>query len=102
MKKENARALKNFSCNKIRKKAGDYLSKEELEMIGEKFLKGLMANDFIQMGVDSKKNPLKDEVILGDLGRDALLEHAKSLGLKPHYKLGEDKIKEMIKEKLAG
>ena len=42
------KVLKNFTCNGVRKKAGQFLSKEDKELIGGKFGEQLMKDDFIQ------------------------------------------------------
>lgn len=42
------KVLKNFSCNGVRKKAGEILSNKEKEIIGEKFGKKLIHDDFLQ------------------------------------------------------
>lgn len=41
------KVLKNFSCNGIKKKIGQFLSKEDKDIIGEKFGKELLHNDFL-------------------------------------------------------
>ena len=103
------KALKNFTCNGVRKKAGDLLSKEELVMLGD--LKGgLVKDDFLQMG-ESKKEEKEEEKAelpvepemkddLCDLDREGLMKYAKDLGLNPHHNCGEEKLREMVRKKL--
>ena len=137
------KALKNFSCNGVRKKIGQFLSEEECEKIGDEFGEDLVKNDFLQIerddedsddegdsgddsGDDSDDNSSDDSdsnsdddssddsdsddnkndedenpVVLDELDKPGLLEYAKKLDLEPHHNLGEEKLKEMIKEKLG-
>lgn len=41
------KALKNFGCNNVDKKSGQYLSAEEVSKIGHEMLKELMHKDFL-------------------------------------------------------
>lgn len=43
------KALKNFSCNGIKKKANEFLSLEETEAIGDVFGKELLRNDMVRV-----------------------------------------------------
>lgn len=50
----------------------------------------------LKMGKERVKMWKEDGTILDEDKRDELYEKAKSLGLKPHYKTGVNKLKEMI------
>jgi hypothetical protein len=54
----------------------------------------IIANSADEEAVLTEKNESTDE-------RDDLLEQARELGLSPHHKTGEDKLRKMIDEKLA-
>ena len=42
------KVLKNFSCNGLKKKVGQFLSEKDIQVIGEKFGKELRFKDFLQ------------------------------------------------------
>lgn len=55
------RAEKNFSCNGVRKKAGEVLSKEDEGIIGNKFGKELIDNGLIGLNPTKKDEKEKAE-----------------------------------------
>lgn len=112
------KVLRNFKCNGVRKKAGEMLSKDEQEKMGEEFLKEHFKNDFLIL--NSKKSPFEDEENedsnennndsdndsdddsdLDEMNKEELLAKAKELGLDPHGRTGEEKLREMILEKMT-
>lgn len=101
------KALKNFSCNKVRKKVGEFLTDEECEKIGSEFGEQLKKDGFIREESAQVKAPelepepelepvLKDN--LDEMDKDQLLNECKELGIKPHHRAKEDKIRELIRE----
>ena len=99
------KALKNFTCNGVRKKAGEFLSENDKEKIGEKLGQKLINDDFIRSESEPKEEssslsyPSSDD--LNEMDKEELMELAKKLGLKHHHNSGEDKIRELIREKLS-
>lgn len=49
------KAVKNFKCNGVSKKAGELLSKADKDKIGEKMGKELLDNDFIMISSPAKE-----------------------------------------------
>lgn len=105
------KVLKNFSCNGVKKKIGQFLSKEDKDIIGENFGKELLHKDFLQMESEPKPAPIiesndspkvieKEAFGLDELDKPGLWRYAKNLGLNPHHNTGENKLKEMIKKNL--
>lgn len=104
----NLKALKNFSCNGVKKKAGEMLSDEDKKIIGKEFGEMLIKNDMIgsasvkKPDLDLKDEDLKDEEkSLDDMDKSELMEKAKNLGIKVHGASKEEKIREMINEHLS-
>lgn len=56
------KVLKNFSCNGVRKMAGQFLSEEEYKIMGDEFVKEFLGNDFLQMIEMEKEKPVKKAV----------------------------------------
>ena len=54
------KVLKNFSCNGVRKKPGQYLSEKDIEVIGEKLGNKLLHDDFLLV-TEERKAPKKEE-----------------------------------------
>ena len=50
------KVLKNFKCNGVRGQVGNFLSKEDRDLIGEKNGKDLMNKDFIMMEANEKND----------------------------------------------
>ena len=132
------KVLKNFSCNGVRKRVGQFLSEEECEIIGDDFGSEFVKNDFLLIleesdesdSDDNKDNDFDDNssddsgddsnddsnddtdsdddsndedenpVILEELDKPGLFEYAKKLELDPHHNTGEERLREMIREKL--
>jgi len=103
------KALRNFKCNGVKKKSGQELSKEDLEKIGDKFLADLKAKDIISGSLeplgdpepsnDEKSDDDSDESDgLDELDREGLFEFASDLGLEPHHRAGEDKLRKLIRD----
>ncbi len=106
MKKTNLIALKNFGCNCVKKKIGNYISKEEENKMGEKELKRLIHEDFIQrLGKEAplKKEIKEDEIPieLKKLSKEELQDYAKQLGLKPPHNAGIPNLIKRIEQELA-
>lgn len=91
----NIKVLKNFKCNGVKKKIGQFLSKEELKLMGEKLGEELFQRCFLQAESDAPVG-----MILDELSKPGLWKYAKDLGLNPHHNTGENKLKEMIKKKM--
>jgi len=97
------KVVSNFSCNGLKKKAGESLSEDELEIIGP-FLDQLKANDLIR-GESKKKSasPVINPVVNSDsnddvveLSLEELKEECKKRALKFHHRAGADKLKELL------
>jgi len=54
------KALKNFSCNGVKKKKGDSISSEEMNKMGD-LGKKLQFDDFISNGEAQKPEPKKED-----------------------------------------
>lgn len=106
------KVLKNFSCNGLKKKVGQFLSEKDIQVIGEKFGKELRFKDFLQMESEPKPAPIiesnsspevikKEVFCLDELDKSGLYQYAKELGLNPHWNAGEGKLREIIKKHLG-
>lgn len=92
------KVLKNFKCNGVRNKIGQFLSKEEFKRIDQELKEGLFQRGFLQ--AESVESVVSVGMILDELNKPGLWKYAKDLGLNPHHNTGENKLKELIKQKL--
>ncbi len=58
---KKVKAIKNFSCNGVKKKAGEFLNKEEMQKMGEKHYKSHLDKDLIMVVSEDKKEEKKQD-----------------------------------------
>lgn len=102
---EKIKVLKNFSCNNVRKKIGDYLSDEDKKKIGKSFGEQLFKDDFLQrVGKENKQaeshQEAEKEDDLSSMDKEQLLAVAEEMSLEVDKRKGADKIREEIRENL--
>ena len=92
---KEVKALKNFKCNGVKKKAGQVLSEEEKDKIGDEMGEDLLNKDFIQIS-EASEEP-KVEVALEDMERKELVALAKKLKVEHDKKANKKEIIALIK-----